>query len=274
MNISLAGKNRFQAGNQVIEFSVSNSATPENLGIEGFPGWYRNGGFLAQRRNETVNNLVEDVYQNIFQKTYGSLTRQTIESIETFRTALAKKQEIPVDFSDTHLSKDLKMMADIISVQQHLGNNRQIFFATFGGWDHHDEVIGNQDRMLPVLSNALGEFYEALDHLGLANQVTTFTISDFGRTLTSNGNGSDHAWGGNSLIMGGAVNGGRIIGNYPDFNLNSPLNIDERGRFIPTISVDKFYADLALWFGVSANDLSYILPNIGRFPAGSLGLFS
>ncbi len=270
MNISLDGKNRFQAGNSVIEFSIPNSATPDNLGFEAPPSWWPSQGYLSQTRNKAVNSMVEDVYSNIFQNTYSSLTRQTVESIDLFRSALARKPDIPVNFSSSRLSQDLRMMAEVISVQQHLGNQRQIFFTTFGGWDHHDEVLGNQNRMLPILSNAMSEFQQAMNHLGLQNDVVTFTISDFSRTLTSNGNGSDHAWGGNSMIMGGAIDGGKVYGNYPILNLNESLNIDERGRFIPTTSVDEFYAELALWFGASSNDLSYILPNLGNFYTYSL----
>ncbi len=271
MNISLDGKNRFQAGNTVIEYSIANNATPENLGFEAPPEWWPNRGYLSQSRNQVVNNMVEDVYSNIFQDTYSSLTRQTVESIDLFKSALSKKPDIPVAFSEARLSQDMRMMAEIISVQQHLGNNRQIFFTTFGGWDHHDEVLLNQGRMLPILSNAMGEFYQAMEALGLQDDVVTFTISDFARTLTSNGNGSDHAWGGNQMIMGGAIDGGNIFGNYPNIALNDALNIDERGRFVPTTSVDEFYAELALWFGASSNDLSYILPNIGNFYSYSAG---
>lgn len=265
MNISLDGKNRFQAGNSVIEYSIANNATPENLGFEAPPTWWPNRGYLTQSRGEVVNGLVEDVYSNIFQDTYSSLTRQTVESIDLFKSALSKKPDLPISFSNSRLSQDLRMMAEIISVQQHLGNNRQIFFTTFGGWDHHDEVLANQGRMLPILSNAMSEFQQAMEHLGLDEEVVTFTISDFARTLTSNGNGSDHAWGGNQMIMGGGIDGGKIFGEYPIINLNDPLNLDARGRFIPTTSVDEFYAELALWFGASSNDLSYILPNIGNF---------
>ena len=266
MNISLDGKNRFQAGNTVLEFALSNSATPDNLGIEALQPWWGNSGYLAQIRDNAINGMVEDVYSNIFQNTYSGLTRQTIESIDLFKAALAKKPANPSTFSDTRLSQDLRMMSEVISIQQHLGNNRQIFFTTFGGWDHHDEVLMNQGRMLPILSDALGEFYDSLSFLGKQDDVVTFTISDFGRTLTSNGNGSDHAWGGNQLIMGGAVDGGKIHGTYPSLQLsNNSLNLDERGRFIPSTSVDEFYAELALWFGVSPNDLDYILPNLCNF---------
>ena len=270
MNISLDGKNRFQSGNTVVEFSLSNDSREDNLGIESVVDWWGNAGFLTQMRDNAVNGMVEDVYSNIFQNTYSSLTRQTVESIDLFKSALAKKPGINLTFGPSRLSQDLRMIAETISVQQHLGNNRQIFFTTFGGWDHHDEVLDNQGRMLPILSDALGEFNDALIALGKENEVVTFTISDFARTLTSNGNGSDHAWGGNQIVMGGAIDGGKIYGEYPSLALaNNELNLDERGRFIPTTSVDEFYAELALWFGVSPNDLDYILPNLCNFYSSS-----
>jgi len=279
MNISLDGKNRFQAGNSVIEYAINNDASADNLGLDPITTWWSNSGFLTQERNESINSLVEDVYSNIFQDTYGGLTRQTLESVEIFKSALAKKPSLTTSFDPFFWSQDLRMMAEVISVQQFLGAKRQIFFTTFGGWDHHDEVLNNQNTMLPRVDNALGAFYEALEELGCQDQVTTFTISDFARTLTSNGQGSDHAWGGNNILMGGAVNGQRVFGDYPDLTLTNDLNLDERGRMIPTTSVDEFYADLALWFGVSPNDLNYILPNIGNFGSYNtsnppLGLFN
>jgi len=116
-----------------------------------------------------------------------------------------------------------------------------------------------------------------LTELGMQNSVTTFTISDFGRTLTSNGKGSDHGWGGNTLVMGGGVNGGQVYGQFPELALGSQLDLG-RGRFLPTTSTDELYAELALWFGTGANDLSTVLPNIGRFYASGqalpLGLFT
>jgi uncharacterized protein (DUF1501 family) len=167
-------------------------------------------------------------------------------------------------FSDTGLSQNLRMIAQTIAARQALGMCRQTFFVEFGGWDHHDEVIVNQETMLPVVSMALSEFNSALIELGVENQVTTFTASDFGRTLTSNGRGSDHAWGGNQIIMGGAVNGGDIYGSYPTLFEGNSLDTG-RGRLIPTTSIDAYFAELALWFGVPAADLELVLPNIRRF---------
>ena len=125
--------------------------------------------------------------------------------------------------------------------------------------------------MLPQVSAAIGAFYNALVALGVQDKVTLYTASDFGRTLTSNSQGSDHAWGGNQLVVGGSVIGQRIYGAYPDLAVNpdsgpevNPLDTG-RGRFIPTTSCDQFFAELALWLGVSKSDLPLILPNISHF---------
>ena len=265
MNISLDGKNRFQAGNNVVEYSISNNTTAANVGFDNFPSWWNNQGHLAASRDSAHLNMVDQSYANIFQDTYGSLGSQTVESNEIFKTALSNVIPLNTTFSPSGLSQDLKKIAEVMQVRSHLGSCRQIFFTTFGGWDHHDDVLNNQGAMLPILSKALKEFNESLIELGLQDDVVTFTISDFARTLTSNGNGSDHAWGGNQMIMGGAINGQKIYGNYPSLSLTGDLNLSDRGRILPTTSVDEFYAELALWFGASPNDLDYILPNLCNF---------
>ncbi len=118
--------------------------------------------------------------------------------------------------------------------------------------------------MLSVVSKAMKEFNDAMIELGVHREVTTFTAGDFGRTLTSNGQGSDHAWGGNHMVMGGSVKGGRIYGTYPALYEDNPLDTG-RGRLIPTTSCDEYFAELALWFGVDPSDLDMVFPNIGRF---------
>jgi len=136
---------------------------------------------------------------------------------------------------------NLKMVAKTIASREVLNMNRQVFIVSFGGWDHHDEVLNNQTTMLNVLDKGLSEFYTVLEELGLADKVTTFMASEFGRTLSSNGNGSDHGWGGNSFIMGGAVKGKDIYGTYPDLYIDNPLDVG-RGRLIPTMSTDEYFA--------------------------------
>jgi uncharacterized protein (DUF1501 family) len=164
----------------------------------------------------------------------------------------------------------MRMIALTIAAREALGMRRQVFFVETGGWDHHDEVIGNQAVMLPVISRALSEFQTAMEELAVADRVTTFTASDFARTLSSNGRGSDHAWGGNHLVLGGAVAGGDVYGTYPSLYAGNALDTG-RGRLIPTTSVDELFGDIALWFGVPSADLDIVLPNLGRFHDVSSG---
>ena len=118
--------------------------------------------------------------------------------------------------------------------------------------------------MLPIISRGLSEFRDALTAIDVFDKVTTFTSSDFARTLTSNGKGSDHGWGGHHMVMGGAVDGGQIYGDYPLLSASSPLDVG-RGVYVPTLSIDSYFAELALWLGVSPTELDRVLPNVGRF---------
>jgi uncharacterized protein (DUF1501 family) len=204
--------------------------------------------------------------------------RSAIDAHVEFSAAIDSVPPLATQFSNTGLSRRLRMIALTIAARELLGMRKQTFFVEAGGWDHHDEVIASQEAMLPVISRALAEFQSALEELGVADQVTLFTASDFGRTLSSNGRGSDHAWGGNHLVLGGAVRGGDIYGSFPALHSGNSLDTG-RGRLIPTTSVDEYFADLALWFGVPAADLEIVLPNLGRFHAtGSsappIGLFA
>ncbi|MBK8515445.1 MAG: DUF1501 domain-containing protein [Saprospiraceae bacterium] len=266
LNISLSGKNRFQSGNMYNEYSIANNTTASNIGFTPFPSWWSDAGYKNDIRNKAIKSMAEAEYSNVFHKTIGLLQSQSMDAIDKFRVALENIVPLNTAFSGTSLSQDMKKIAELISVKSFLGAKRQIYYVTYGGWDHHDNVIGSQAAMLPVLSNAMSEFNSAMKEIEMHENVVTFTISDFARTLTSNGNGSDHAWGGNHMIMGGPVSGQKIYGNYPSLSLNNnSLNLSTRGRILPTTSVDEFYAELALWYGVSPNDLNYILPNLCNF---------
>ena len=142
-----------------------------------------------------------------------------------------------------------------------------------GGYDTHGPQLAGHAGLLGELSDAMSAFYAATVELGVANQVTTFTASDFGRTFVSNGEGSDHAWGSHHLVLGGAVRGGDIYGRFPVLAVNGPDDAGE-GRWIPTTAVDEYAATLATWFGVSATDLPLVLPNISRFATQNLGFMS
>jgi uncharacterized protein (DUF1501 family) len=269
MNISLAGKNRWQSGNKTNEFSLSNTTSAENIGYTNYTSSIPNTGYLNDRKNRALDSLATQQYSNLFHKTLGDLNKTTSQSIDLYKTALGNLIPLTTTFSSTNLSNDLKKVAELIKVRSFLGAKRQTFFINYGGWDHHDDLLLNQANMLPVLSNALNDFNNAVTELGLQNNIVTFTISDFARTLTNNGDGTDHAWGGNSIIMGGPISGGNIFGQYPSLALNSTRNLSSRGLILPSTSVDEFYAELALWFGVSPNDLDYILPNLCNFYSSS-----
>ena len=162
------------------------------------------------------------------------------------------------------------MVARTIKASKKLGLPQQTFFIRYIGWDHHDELLNNHAEMLKVVSQGLGEFQTALSELDIADKVITFAGSDFGRTLTSNGNGTDHGWGGNTLVMGEAIKGGKVFGEYPSLALGNSLDVGD-GVLIPTTATDQLYGELATWFGVRPSELPKLFPNIGNFPQGGPG---
>lgn len=259
MNISLTGSNIFQVGQNTSEYAIR-AAAGGSVGINVLEGT----SVLDQVLKGGAESLLAEQYQDIFRTTYTDKINHSQANHEEFSAAINQAPSLSTSFSDNAVSSNMELIAKTISVRNTLNVSRQTFFITFGGWDHHDEVLNNQVAMLSVVSKALSEFQAAMEELGVADCVTTFTASDFGRTLTSNGNGSDHAWGGNVMVMGDSVLGGKVYGDYPSLALNG--NADVGGAIIlPSISTDEYYAELSKWFGVNNGDLSYVLPNIGNF---------
>ncbi len=170
------------------------------------------------------------------------------------------------------IGKSLLAVAKMIEAQAATGAKRQIFFVSLGGFDTHNNEIATHQTLFGQLSPALKAFYDATTALGMAEKVTTFTLSDFGRTFQpASGGGSDHAWGNHHVVMGGAVQGGNIYGRYPQLVLSGPDDAEKEGRWIPTTAVDQYGATLARWFGAGPAELAAVFPNLSRFPAGDLG---
>ena len=266
MNVSLAGKNVFQRGQNMGEYSIRSSINSDNVGIETLPSWWGNSGLLTTLRNTAIDNLVSESYSNLLQKTYSSNTKSITQTFEVFKEALKRVPTFSTTFPNSQLSNDLSAVAKVMSVRNFLGAKRQIFFIDFGGWDMHSDLVAGLNERLLYVSEAMKAFYDATVEMGIADKVTTFTISDFARTITSNGLGSDHAWGGNTMVMGGAVNGGKIYGAFPKMDVvNYNRNVSFRGNYIPSISTDEMYGELALWYGISPFDLCYVLPNLSNF---------
>lgn len=188
--------------------------------------------------------------------------------------ALARTTPLRTQFPQTSLGTQLRQVAQIIQVQGILGMRRQIFFCSLGGFDTHTNEINTLNNLYLQLSQGLAAFYEATQEIGRAQNVTTFTESDFGRTFQpTSGNGSDHAWGSHQLVLGGAVQGGRIYGKFPTFQMGGPDDADVRGRWIPTTSIDQYGATLCSWFGIPDSALATVFPNFSNFGSQKLGFW-
>ena len=152
----------------------------------------------------------------------------------------------------------------MISVSAELGAKRQVFFVSLGGFDMHDFLLRDHPTQIGLVANAMKAFYDTTAALGVADKVTTFTASDFGRTLQANDDGSDHGWGSHHFVMGGAVNGQKFYGTAPAVGNGTPDDVGQ-GRLLPTISVDQYAATLASWFGVTSGQMTTVLPNMGNY---------
>jgi uncharacterized protein (DUF1501 family) len=297
MNMSLSGNNVWQSGTTLFPYSISASASSNSGGVYTHTGGsislsdYNNTTLgdtsRTASRTAAVNSLLGLQYQNLLESTFSQNMRASIDNSAFYGASLPPTTgtgslltKFPGETGYVHptdtayvpntdparsLAAQLKMVVRSVAARDPLGLRRQTFFVNYGGWDHHDEVIDTQARMLDIVSRCLVSFYAALEEIGAQNQVTLFTSSDFGRTLTSNGNGSDHAWGGNHFVLGGAVNGGLVYGAYPDLSLTGTSIVTSRGVTIPALSVDEYFAEMALWLGVSPGNLSSVLPRIGNF---------
>lgn len=251
MNISLSGVNIFQVGNEAFAY------------ISGLEGGTDMVGYTDPFQKAAIDGLLEEHYKNLFTRTFAKNTRRFIDSSIAFNAAI-EPIDIFTPVPPTQLAQRFKMVARTIAARKTLNMKRQTFFIRAGGWDHHSEVNNAQGLMLPEISQAVKYFKDALQEIGMTDNVVTFTASDFGRTLTSNGVGSDHAWGGNHIVMGGPVNGGEIYGTYPSLVLGSSQEVG-RGRLIPTTSVDAYSSEIARWFGVSSSEMDTVFPNIRNF---------
>ncbi len=205
----------------------------------------------------------------------SELTANAYSYSKVLQEAVLSAQPLATVFpagDSNSLSAQLQQIAQIIQVRSALGAGRQIFFATQTGFDTHADQVDLHPGLLQDLNASISAFYQATQELGVSNQVTTFTTSDFGRALQPNSaTGSDHAWGGHHIVVGGAVKGGTLYGTYPTLALGGPDDAGVNGRWIPTTSVAQYGATLASWFGVADTNLNSIFPVLGNFQTRNLG---
>ena len=196
----------------------------------------------------------------------------SIKSAQEIDAALNSAPALPVAFPNSGLGQQLAQVAQIISVQGALGMNRQIFFAGMGGFDNHEDLVNKHQQLMASVDTAVNAFMLTLEQRGVMDKVTLFTESEFNRTGNANANiGTDHAWGGHHLVVGGAVRGGATYGTFPLHQLGGPDDAGDRGNWIPTTSLDQYAGTLASWFGASDADLQTVFPNLRNFTPQNLG---
>ncbi len=195
----------------------------------------------------------------------ANIMRASLENNEAIAAALEDPPALGVSFPSSNLGNQLALIAETIAVRARLGVGRQVFFAAMGGFDTHSGQAQTLPALLSQLDEAMAAFQGAMDYLGDSRDVTLFTASDFGRTFAINGDGTDHGWGSHQIVMGGDVDGGRIIGDPPPPGLDHAFDAGS-GRLIPEISVDQYAAELGAWFGLSDSELNLAFPNLGNFP--------
>lgn len=260
--INASGNAVFLSGRQAVQYAV---------GATGPIPLAANATLFGSAAGSTaLKSLMTSPPANLFGSEHSAVAKRSLDLYAQVSSALTGAPTLTTAFPATNLGTQLKIIANLISVSSQLGAKRQVFFASIGGFDLHDSLATNEPGLLAGVAAALQSFYAATVELGVSNQVTSFTASDFGRTLLSNTDGADHGWGSMHFVVGGAVQGRQIYGAPPVFANNGPDDVGQ-GRLLPTMSVDQYAATMASWFGVSDTNMPTVLPNISNYTTKNIG---
>ncbi len=279
MVTSIDGAQLFTAGETTPSLSIAGAEVPLNevFKPEGF-----DGSAFSNLRLFMFNQMRTIDLESNYVAAASSITEQAMQAND----ALSSFQEVTASFPNTRLGNQLKQVARLVKKRTNLNISRQIFYCQLNGFDHHDSQLVQQHDLLTELSQAIRAFYDETIVQGIVDNVTTFTMSDFGRTFQPSGIsgnvGTDHAWGNHHFVVGGAVSGGDIYGMntsngtpYPTLTLDGPddadVGVNARGRWIPTTSVEQYAATLAAWYGLEQQHIPLVFPNIGNFNVSNLG---
>ena len=261
--INVTGNAVFLSGDSALSYQVSsNGAVPINA--------VKNNVYGSAAVKAAMAQLVQQPRTHTLENEYNKVTARAVGAEGAISGGLASVTLATPFPTGNSLADQLKTVARLIGARSSLGTKRQVFLVSIGGFDLHDNLIANHPALLGKVSDAMTAFYNATVELGVASKVTAFTASDFGRTLSSNGDGSDHGWGSHHFIVGGAVKGRAFYGSAPPVSVGSTTAASDQqhvgqGRLLPTTSVDQYAATLARWFGVADSEMSGILPNLSRF---------
>lgn len=263
-NASLAGANLLQSAEETVAYVMGPSGPVQ------FEGFSLDPSDILYQQRAAFLRVLDSQYDTVYERGFADVQRRAIEAADTVTLAIESAPDLATVFPASQLGTQLNTVARLIAVRDQLGMQRQVFFVAAGGFDSHDNQNEDQPGLLGGVSEAIKAFYDATVELGISQSVTTFTQSDFGRTLTSNGDGTDHAWGGNQIIVGGSVLGRQIYGSYPLLEIGGIEDVGD-GRMIPSTSADQYAATLARWFGINDADLATVAPNIDNFAVQDLG---
>ncbi|MFK7892426.1 MAG: DUF1501 domain-containing protein [Granulosicoccus sp.] len=266
-SISLSGSNYWQSGLHQSPFSITESGVPVYQGMRPQSTW-------EQPRTEAFEQVLNAPHKHVLARAYADLQKKALTATHELGQVVDANSELFSDLPQgNELAAKLSMVAQLIAANETLGLKRQIFYVSMGGFDVHDQQSQNLPRLFDELASALSYFQSKLDVLGQTNNVTTFTASDFGRALNSNGDGTDHGWGNHLFALGGAVQGGQIYGELPSLDIAGPDSVN-RGRIIPTTSASQYASTLLQWFGLHPREIDVILPLINNFSSRDLGFLA
>ena len=270
--VSVTGNAVYLSGDSAVQYQVTSNGSVPLSGLN-----VKNPLFGSQACSDALRELVtasRTPPRHIYEAEHARIMRRSIDADVQLTAALGGIGPIAPPFpANNGLGAQLAMVARMIKARASTGAKRQVFFVSLGGFDTHDGLVDVHPGLLGQVGPAMAAFHAATLELGVANEVTTFTASDFGRTLTSDGDGSDHGWGSMHFVMGGAVKGKAFVGNAPAIANNGPDDVGQ-GRLLPSVSVDQLAGTLGSWFGVSDSEMTTVLPNLGNYTVRNLGFMA
>jgi len=262
--VNVSGNAVYMAGKTAVQYQVSANGSMQFNGL-------KSPLFGSATATEALRTLITQQRTHALENEYNRVTRRSVDANAALTSALASAPALQTVFpASNSLGDQLKMVARMISASGSLGAKRQVFFVSMGGFDTHDNLATVHPGLMAKLGDAMAAFHQATVELGVADKVTTFTASDFGRTLVANNDGSDHGWGSMHFMMGGAVKGKRFYGTAPVVANNGPDDVGQ-GRLLPSTSVDQYAATMGKWLGASDSQLLELLPNLSNYTTRDLG---